>query len=329
MPPLEEARELVGGMFVERRAADHDRGLEEDPRARPQLRDPRRPPALPARAREGRRRRRSQIREALAPLYERAREGDRLEEGRDHEAHQPRSSTALLDAAATLDGRRRGARRAASTSKKLEKARELGNGLLARGARRPSPAPTTTELRELANDLCLRTDGKIQKEDLDAIVQWALKVREMYQDIESRREDAREAAVELGPPARGDVAAVPRARVEADRQRRADLPRAQGPLRLAVRLRRLLPGRHGRGGDPRPAQGPRPRRRGRARCARRSRPRRARSRQRAIKRLKVVERVHQVGEQARVDGPRGDPGDPAGAPPDGAARRRPLRHLAT
>jgi DNA-directed RNA polymerase subunit beta' len=52
------------------------------------------------------------------------------------------------------------------------------------------------DLRELANDLCLRTDGRIQKEDLDAIVQWALKVREMYQDIESRREDAREAAID-------------------------------------------------------------------------------------------------------------------------------------
>ena len=36
----------------------------------------------------------------------------------------------------------------------------------------------------------------MQKEDLDAIVQWSLKVREMYLDIESRREDAREAAVD-------------------------------------------------------------------------------------------------------------------------------------
>ena len=60
-----------------------------------------------------------------------------------------------------------------------------------------TPSPTTgRRLRELANDLCLSTDGRIQKEDLDAIVQWALKVREMYLDIESRREDAREAAVD-------------------------------------------------------------------------------------------------------------------------------------
>src|SRR5207253_891175 len=46
------------------------------------------------------------------------------------------------------------------------------------------------------NDLCLRTDGKISKEDLDAIVQWALKVREMAIDIEARRQDARDAAVD-------------------------------------------------------------------------------------------------------------------------------------
>jgi DNA-directed RNA polymerase subunit beta' len=77
--------------------------------------------------------------------------------------------------------------------KNLEKARELGNGLLADTI---DAAETGSDLRELANDLCLRTDGRIQKEDLDAIVQWALKVREMYLDIESRREDAREAAVD-------------------------------------------------------------------------------------------------------------------------------------
>jgi DNA-directed RNA polymerase subunit beta' len=77
--------------------------------------------------------------------------------------------------------------------KNLEKARELGNGLL------KDVVDTWAEgqdIRELTNDLCLRTDGKIQKEDLDSLIQWALKVREMYLDIESRREDTREAAVD-------------------------------------------------------------------------------------------------------------------------------------
>ena len=57
-------------------------------------------------------------------------------------------------------------------------------------------AEDDTDVRELANDLCLRTDGKIQKEDLDALIQWALKVREMYLDIESRRSDTRDGAVD-------------------------------------------------------------------------------------------------------------------------------------
>jgi len=80
--------------------------------------------------------------------------------------------------------------------KQLEKARELGNGLLREVLEQAEPEADPAALRELANDLCLRTDGKIRKEDLDSLVQWSLKVREMYLDIESRRGDAREAAVE-------------------------------------------------------------------------------------------------------------------------------------
>ena len=38
-------------------------------------------------------------------------------------------------------------------------------------------------------------------------------------------------------------------------------------------------------------------------------------------------RVPELGQQAGDDGPRGRPGDPAGAAPDGAARRWPLRDL--
>ncbi|HWB23360.1 MAG TPA: DNA-directed RNA polymerase subunit beta' [Gaiellaceae bacterium] len=77
--------------------------------------------------------------------------------------------------------------------KNLEKARELGNGLLADVL---ATADDESDIREVTNDLCLRTDGKIRKEDLDSIVQWSLKVREMYLDIESRREDTREASVD-------------------------------------------------------------------------------------------------------------------------------------
>ena len=55
-------------------------------------------------------------------------------------------------------------------------------GLVARG-HRAIQRFTHEEVRELANDLCLKTDGRMQKEDLDAIIQWSLKVREMYLDI--------------------------------------------------------------------------------------------------------------------------------------------------
>ena len=48
---------------------------------------------------------------------------------------------------------------------------------------------------------------------------------------------------------------------------------------------------------------------------------------RAVKRLKVVSAFMQLRQQAGDDGPRGRPGDPAGAASDGAAGRRPLRHL--
>ena len=57
------------------------------------------------------------------------------------------------------------------------------------------------------------------------------------------------------------VGPVPDDEAEGRRQRRDALPRAEGPLRQPVRLRRVLPRRHGRGVDPRPARAGRPRRR--------------------------------------------------------------------
>ena len=64
---------------------------------------------------------------------------------------------------------------------------------------------------------------------------------------------------------------------EAGRQRRDAVPRAQGALRLPVRLGRVLPRRHGRRGGPRPARAGRPRRRARRSSRTRSRRPRARS----------------------------------------------------
>ena len=120
--------------------------------------------------------------------------------------------------------------------------------------------------------------------------------------------------------------AVPRARAEARRQRRAALPRAQGQVRLAVRLRPVLPRRHGGRGDPRSPARPRPRR-GVDHTPRRDQDlegAEAAARDQAVEGRRGV---HQVREQAGMDDPRGRARDPARATPDGAARRWALRHL--
>ncbi|HLG09769.1 MAG TPA: DNA-directed RNA polymerase subunit beta' [Gaiellaceae bacterium] len=78
--------------------------------------------------------------------------------------------------------------------KNLERARDVGSGLLAAVLAAVDPEADAAAVRELAYDLCL-VEGT-RKEDLDAIGQWALKVREMVADIEMRREDTREAAVD-------------------------------------------------------------------------------------------------------------------------------------
>ena len=78
--------------------------------------------------------------------------------------------------------------------KNLERAREIGNGLLADVLAAVDPDADAATARELAYDLCL-VEGT-RKDDLDAVAQWALKVREMVADIDVRREDTREAAVE-------------------------------------------------------------------------------------------------------------------------------------
>jgi len=78
--------------------------------------------------------------------------------------------------------------------KNLERARDVGNGLLSDVLAAVDPDADAASVRELAYDLCL-VEGT-RKEDLDAIGQWALKVREMVADIDVRREDTREAAVD-------------------------------------------------------------------------------------------------------------------------------------
>ena len=100
----------------------------------------------------------------------------------------------------------------------------------------------------------------------------------------------------------------------------------QGPVRIAVRLRRVLPRRHGRRGGARSAPAGRSRGRGRRPPGSGQDgqgPEAGPRGQAAEGRLGVPA----LGQQARDDDPRGRAGDPARAAPDGPARRWPVRHV--
>src|SRR6266540_4201563 len=191
IPPLEEARELVSKLFLEvasKITTEDSKKIRELVR-NAAIRDDRRltPKELETVANVA-----VQIREILAPLYKQLAKATGSKKGAVTK-HINRVLDGLLVKKAEVheDDKELVA---AIDEKQLEKARGLGKGLLHEVLEQASPTASADEIRELTNDLCLRTDGKIQKEDLDAIVQWSLKVREMYLDIESRRQDAREAA---------------------------------------------------------------------------------------------------------------------------------------
>jgi len=193
VPTLEEVRGLVGGMFLEvapQITTEDSKKIRELVR-NSAIRDDRRltPKELENVANVA-----ISIREALAPLYKQLAKATGSKKGAITK-HVNRILEGLLDKKAKLS--EEDAETAASVDQKqLEKARDLGKGLLREVLEQGDPMASADDLRELTNDLCLRTDGKISKEDLDAIVQWLVKVREAYQDIESRKEDAKEAAVD-------------------------------------------------------------------------------------------------------------------------------------
>jgi DNA-directed RNA polymerase subunit beta' len=189
LPPLEDARDLVSGMFKELagslstedakkiRELVRNAAIRDDRRLSPRELDN---VAIAA----------TQIREATAALRNEQASASGSAKGAISK-HLKRVMDALLTGSAVHE---EDAELVSGVdSKNLEKTRDLGAGLLGELV---AQADDDTDVRELANDLCLRTDGKIQKEDLDALVQWLLKVREMYLDMESRREDAREASVD-------------------------------------------------------------------------------------------------------------------------------------
>jgi DNA-directed RNA polymerase subunit beta' len=193
VPTLEEARELVGGLFVEvapEITTEDSKKIRELVR-NAAIRDDRRltPKELETVGNVA-----IQIREAVAPLNKQLAKASGSKKGA-LTKHINRVLDGLLDKKASVheDDQELVA---SVDEKQLEKARDLGKGLLREVLETADSTASDDEVRELVGDLCLRTDGKIQKEDFDSLVQWLVKVREMYQDIESRREDTREAAVD-------------------------------------------------------------------------------------------------------------------------------------
>ncbi|HZC30025.1 MAG TPA: hypothetical protein VE261_00810, partial [Gaiellaceae bacterium] len=189
LPSLEDARKLVGGLFVElvpKITTEDSKKIRELVRSTA-IRDDRR---LAPRELEQVAVAAEQILAAIAPLEKQFEKATGAKKGAiTKHIHRVVDALVLGEELHPDDVELV----AAVDQKNMEKARDLGNGLLADVV---DTWEQGQDIRELTNDLCLRTDGRIQKEDLDAIIQWALKVREMYLDIESRREDAREAAVD-------------------------------------------------------------------------------------------------------------------------------------
>src|SRR5438094_2176675 len=193
LPTLEEARELVGGLFVEvapEITTEDSKKLRESVR-NAAIRDDRKltPKELETVGNVA-----IQIRKALGPLNKQLAKATGSKKGA-LTKHINRVLDGLLDKKAKVH-EDDVELVAGIDEKQLDKARGLGKGLLGEALETAEPTASDDEVRELVSDLCLRTDGKIQKEDFDALVQWLVKVREMYQDIESRREDTREAAVD-------------------------------------------------------------------------------------------------------------------------------------
>jgi DNA-directed RNA polymerase subunit beta' len=190
LPTLEEVRALGGKVFVELAKTITN----EDPRRVRELvrqtatRDDRR---LAPREVESVVAAAVQVEEALAPLRAELEKASGSKKGAITK-HLKRLQELLLSGAELQE---EDAALVESVDKKnLERARDIGAGLLGAVLAAVDHESDGAAVRELAYDLCL-VEGT-RKDDLDAIGQWALKVREMVADIDQRREDTREAAVD-------------------------------------------------------------------------------------------------------------------------------------
>ena len=192
LPTLEDVRGLVGGLFKEiapKVTTEDAKKIRELVRTTV-IRDDRR---LQPRELENVAQTATEILTALAPLHKELKKATGSKKGAVTK-HINRVLDGLLDGGDLNE--EDSALVASVDAKKLESARKLGKGLLREVVTQAEPGSNDEQIRELTNDLCLRTDGKLAKEDLDAVVAWLMKVREMYLDIDQRRADAREATEE-------------------------------------------------------------------------------------------------------------------------------------
>ena len=190
LPPLDEIRSLASGIFPElsgKISTEDPKKIRELVRATATREDRK----LAPREHEQVATAAQQIQEALRPLRAELEQASGSKKGA-LTKHVNKVLEILLEGGA-LEGDD-AALAAGIDMKNLEKARTVGAGLLRDVLAKADPAGDPADVRELAYDLCLKEGAR--KDDLDTVGQWALKVREMYADIESRREDAREASVD-------------------------------------------------------------------------------------------------------------------------------------
>ncbi|HXG76964.1 MAG TPA: DNA-directed RNA polymerase subunit beta' [Gaiellaceae bacterium] len=190
LPSLEEVRGLAGGVFKElaKTITNEDARRVRELVRQTATRDDRR---LAPREVESVAAAALQIEAALAPLRAELEKATGSKKGAITK-HLKRLQEALLSGAEL--GEEDAGIVETVDAKNLERAREVGNGLLADVLGAVDPDADAAAVRELAYDLCL-VEGT-RKEDLEAIGAWAMKVREMVADIDVRREDTREAAVD-------------------------------------------------------------------------------------------------------------------------------------
>ena len=191
IPTLEEARVLAGGLLtdVAKRIAGEDPKKVRELVRESAIRDDRKLQGKDLAALS------AWARRSARPDRPRAR-GDRDGQGprEDQGSKRRQGAPGLARAAATpssrsptRSGSRSSSRPAPAARPTLDKTRQLGAGILRELVEQAGTVADENELRELAADLCLKPEAS--KEDLKAVEAWALKVRDTYNDIQTRRRD--------------------------------------------------------------------------------------------------------------------------------------------